>query len=228
MQIFASLCFFVFLLTCWCVLTASGLRSFTRHRETADDAEGREATSRVGGRDLGALVIPRAHEQLRVGRADCTAEQRYCGNDDDCDTLCRTFVRVRFVCDSDSTSTCVPAFVKSRPGDNDGDGGDAAEGGRECDTRNGEYALLVGYTALGYARWQCVQLYSHWQERETFCEGGNFAMNADVREPSFRDCDCPEGTLRAVHAMANQYDHGLPHCVPKERWPFLRNDMRQV
>lgn len=53
-------------------------------------------------------------------------------------------------------------------------------------------------------------------------------MDARVREPSYRDCRCPNDTLRMVKRVADQYDTSLPHCVHRSDMRFMRDDMTIV
>lgn len=55
--------------------------------------------------------------------------------------------------------------------------------GNACDVSQGEYAMLVGYTTLGTALWQCVQLYR--QFRDTI-KLGEFGLSRQ----SVRMCLC--------------------------------------
>lgn len=188
----------------------------SRAEESADPRTARLARN-VAALRSALRPTPEMDGTIVVGRVDCTAEIRYCDNDSDCASLCREYERARFVCSGDKT--CVTRAVRVD------DNGGAID---ECDTRRGEYAVLVGYTNVGAAEWRCVQLYKQYADRSKYCEGGEFDMNATVREPSYRDCSCPDGTVRCVYNIASVYESNLPHCVPKASWRFYRNSMRAV
>lgn len=151
---------------------------------------------------------------------DCAVDAKFCHTDTDCEYLCKKYKRIKFACDFNHT--CAPSQIDG------GDGGGSDDDDTppvKCDTSIGEYVMLVSYTTVGTAIWQCVQLYSHYSDRSKFCEGGDFDMNADIREPFYRDCKCPEGTTRAVYNIASFYDNSLPHCIPNNQIIFYKNSM---
>lgn len=147
---------------------------------------------------------------------DCSTVRRYCVYDQDCETICEPKKAVIFKCDENEI--CYPYFIEDK---ND-------PGKVECDTKHGEYALLVGYTSVGTALWQCVQLYRHFIDPTKFCENGIFDMDANVREPSYKDCTCPSDTIRAVYKISSFYDNAIPHCISEISWKFYKNDMLEV
>lgn len=152
-------------------------------------------------------------EPLRDQIQDCSTVRRYCMHDVDCETICKPYKLTIYKCDNNNV--CYPAPIE----DNE-DPGKVV-----CDTKHGEYALLVGYTTIGTALWQCVQLYRHYVDSTKFCENGVFDMDANKREPSYCDCTCPAGTIRAVYSIASFYDNAIPHCIPRETWKFYKSDM---
>lgn len=154
---------------------------------------------------------------------DCAKNDRYCSSSNDCLLLCKRYKYTEFLCDVTS-STCVPVPITDKGGDGDED----LSVPKPCDTKNGEYAVLVGFANIGAAVWQCIQIYSQYVDRSKFCENGVFDMNANVREPSFRDCECPSGTVRAVHSIGTAYDNSLPHCVREDQWQLLKFSMTKV
>lgn len=162
-------------------------------------------------------------------RVDCSIAKRFCVTDTDCTLLCKEYKRLLFHCDA-STATCEPRKISSDDDDPiDDREKDENKRDHHCDAKNGEYAMLVGYTTLGTALWQCIQLYRHFRDRSKFCEGGKFDMRADLREPSYRDCACPSGTIRAVYKHPTAYERigssSLPHCVPARSWNLYRASM---
>lgn len=180
-------------------------------------------------RDLSKPAIDRRNgggDTMRE-RVDCSIEKRFCVTDADCTLLCKEYKRLLFRCDA-STATCEPRKISN---DDPVDDREKDENKRDqrCDAKNGEYAMLVGYTTLGTALWQCVQLYRHFRDRSKFCEGGEFDMRADLREPSYRDCTCPSGTIRAVYKHPTAYERigsgSLPHCVSTRSWNLYRASM---
>lgn len=50
------------------------------------------------------------------------------------------------------------------------------------------------------------------------CEGGEFHMDAKIREPSYVDCICPQDTVRAVYKFSSEYESQIPHCIPRNQW----------
>lgn len=157
---------------------------------------------------------------------DCAANVRYCSTAYDCSILCTAFKYTWFDCDVD-TNTCVPKPMVNDDGDDDDDDNDE-DAPKKCDSKNGEFAVLVGIATIGTAVWQCVQLYKHFSDRTTFCENGRFDMDADVREPSYRDCECPQNTVRVIHSTVSSYDNALPHCVAFDKWDLLKDSMTLV
>lgn len=142
---------------------------------------------------------------------DCNRFQRYCLKSDNCNLLCKDAAVTSFTC---SKGICVE---ESSSNSNNPPSVDS-----NCDTKNGEYGLLIGYNELGVALWQCVQLYPAFADRKRYCENGVLNIDARVREPSYRDCICPAGNLRIVYreSVLGQVVNGLPHCVTKEVFPF--------
>lgn len=179
-------------------------------------------------RDLSKPSIEHSSDTVRE-RVDCSIERRFCVTDTDCTLLCKEYKRLLFRCDA-STGTCEPVKISN---DNDDPVDDREKDenkrDRQCDAKNGEYAMLVGYTTLGTALWQCVQLYRHFRDRSKFCEGGEFDMRADLREPSYRDCACPPETVRVVYKHPTAYEQigsgSLPHCIPRNEWALYRASM---
>lgn len=162
-------------------------------------------------------------------RVDCSVERRFCVSDNDCQILCKEYKRLLFRC-NDTSNTCDPQKIfNDAADDNDERENEENRQDKQCDVKNGEFAMLVGYTTLGTAIWQCIQLYRHFRDRSKFCEGGTFDMRADIREPSYRDCECPPDTIRAVYRHPTAYeqigDSALPHCISKLSWNLYRASM---
>lgn len=148
---------------------------------------------------------------------DCNAFTRYCLVSANCKILCKDAAVVEFDC---KEARC----LEREPGGGNDGGGSSGEG--KCDAKNGEYAVLVGYSELGVAQWQCVQMYPAWQVKSRYCEKGTLDIDARKREPSYRDCTCPLGTYRVVYkrTVLGQSVYGLPHCVPTELYKFYSLD----
>lgn len=128
---------------------------------------------------------------------------------------------VNFECNH---GVCVQSAVD--PGKPGSDGSSAAH----CDTKNGEYGLLVGYNELGIAQWECIQLYPSWQRKDIYCENGKVDIDVRAREPSYRDCICRSGDVRLVYrrSVLGQTVYGLPHCVPADRVKFYELSYSQM
>lgn len=143
----------------------------------------------------------------------CSQVRRPCLTDRDCATLCRG--NVVYSCDSSSNVCSEPRVI--------GVDGTIDENENEpptpikCRTDKGEYAVLQGFTDLGTANWNCVQLFPGWNDGPgtKFCENGVVDIDTRLRTPSYRDCQCPAGTTRIVYAISRlgQQVYGLPHCV---------------
>lgn len=136
---------------------------------------------------------------------NCGNFRSLCLFKENCNLFCKDAYIAEFDCNK---GVCVERPLDlNKPG--------AADQSSNCNTKNGEYGLLIGYNDLGFAQWQCVQLYPNWQNREKYCEGGTINIDARVREPSYRDCLCPENTTRMVYkkSLLGQTVYGLPHCV---------------
>lgn len=172
--------------------------------------------------------ILRQATRLRIGERvirdlpDCSVTVRYCAFDTDCDALCKDFRNIRFHCEENK---CVARPIVR---DNNDDSSDKNIDVINCNLEAGEYALLVGYTNLGVAKWKCVQMYKKFLQRDKFCEGGTFLFNALIKSPSYRDCLCPSDAIRAVYNVSSLYDDALPHCIPRTTWQFYANSMRPV
>lgn len=172
------------------------------------------------------LIVPSARREINDAQVvDCTESLHFCTSDADCSVMCRTYETVSFHCDA-RTHSCQPLNTSVRTPSPGGDGDDD-DNNRSfvaaCNVKAGEYAMLVGYTNLGAALWQCVQLYK--QFSGSFCESGVFNMDARMREPSYRDCPCPKGTVRMSKKLADQYDTQLPHCITAQNVRFYTDDM---
>lgn len=219
---------FACLLASWCVLFLGSKNlanesrdEISRSRET-DDIARRNDVARL--RDL---VNPNARLSTNdARRVDCSEVLRFCTSDAECSVMCRTYETVSNHCQA-LTHTCQPMITRVRtpPSSPGGDDGDRAND-ETCDLKAGEYAMLVGYTNIGAAIWQCVQMYKHFQG--SFCEHGTFRMDARLREPSYRDCECPAGTQRMIKRLADQYDTQLPHCIAQGNVRFYVDDMIAV
>lgn len=183
--------------------------------------------SNVVGRALRAreefrqTLTARIFRDRNSAEIDCSLETRYCKRDSDCLILCKFYANSRLTCDT-NRNVCNLTNV-SNDGGNDGSGDDVVR----CDNAAGEYALLVGYTTIGVAKWQCIQLYSNYSKREDFCENGEWSINANLREPSYRDCHCSSDDVLAVFKLPTVYDNALPHCIPRITWPLYQRAMEQ-
>jgi len=143
---------------------------------------------------------------------DCDALSTVCLSDSHCKLLCRNASIKHYQCD-EKRHVCVNL---SLPGMTSIAGNSHDDISSEnCNTRIGEYALLQGYNEIGVAQWRCVRLYPGWNDYSRYCEGGKVELDARRRPPSYRDCRCPDGTMRMVYrrSMIGQEVHGLPHCV---------------
>lgn len=154
--------------------------------------------------------------EIEMSIRDCSQIRRYCMHNQDCETICEPHTGVLFRCDENEI--CYPWFIEDNEDPNK----------VECDTKSGEYALLVGYTTVGTALWQCVQLYQQYVDRNKYCENGDFQMNVDLREPSYRDCTCSGNDIRAIYKIASAYDNALPHCISENNWRFYELDMIRI
>lgn len=153
---------------------------------------------------------------------DCSRTQRYCLDRDNCRLFCKDASVIEFDC---LNGICVQRAVdKEKPTHN------SSDGGSKCDTKNGEYGLLVGYNEIGVAMWECVQLYPAWQNRSSYCENGTIDLDVRKREPSYRDCTCRSSDVRIVYrySILGQSVNGLPHCVSSDRYKFYELSYRQI
>jgi hypothetical protein len=152
---------------------------------------------------------------------DCQKNVRYCLRADNCKMFCKDAAVVPFDC---TNGVCV-----QRPVDNEKPTGGDNES--HCDTKNGEYGLLVGYNELGIAQWECVQMYTMWtKNRKSYCQNGVLNIDARKREPSYRDCICPEGSVRIVYrkSVLGQTVCGLPYCVPENLYKFYELSYQRI
>lgn len=141
---------------------------------------------------------------------DCIHTQVACLKAENCTLLCKNASVLDF--------DCVKGMCTEKPigvGGGDSDRNDISNDPSNCDLKNGEIGLLVGYNEIGTAQWECVQLYPGWEKRSTYCEGGTVDIDARVRTPSYRDCMCPGGTTRMTYRRSTlgQTVYGLPHCI---------------
>lgn len=138
---------------------------------------------------------------------NCNTTRRLCLRSENCRLFCKDSAVVAFECEQ---GVCV-----ERAHDDVVDGA-KVEMSSNCDTKNGEFGLLVGYSELGVAQWECVQLYPGWENRSRYCENGTVELDTRVRTPSYKDCVCPADTQRMVYerSVLGQTVYGLPHCVP--------------
>lgn len=95
----------------------------------------------------------RIKEIVPIGNTmtDCAIDAKFCHVDTDCEYLCKRYKRIKFACDFNHT--CAPRQID---GGNGGGGDDDDIPLVKCDTKLGEYAMLVGYTTIGTAIWQCI------------------------------------------------------------------------
>lgn len=233
---------YAFLLLLWYCVLFSPLIQISRLRKRPCDANRRDSLMTPNAQlnysrrltNTASAKMSEAIKPLELStmtrRADCSVASRFCVYDQDCASLCRSYKNIYFACDKNAFANddtrirenyrigrCAPRAIV--------DESDQVTPREKCRVELGEYALLVGYTNLGTAIWQCVQLYQQYADRSSFCEGGRFDMNANIREPSYRDCLCPAGTVRAVSRLASMYDNHLPHCIAQDQWTFYRNSM---
>lgn len=165
------------MLTLWCVLFFRSSVLTHRDATTSNDTKGHRVQ-----RNAITLGIPQSHTQVKLPdliapsarlktndaqRVDCSESLRFCTSDADCSIMCQTYETVNFHCDA-QTHICQPLNTNIRvpksPGDDGDDDGDDDEttdrsGKSACNVKAGEYAMLMGYTNLGAALWQCMQLY---------------------------------------------------------------------
>jgi hypothetical protein len=182
---------------------------------SADRLEDRNVNSNVSRRRevqknlLGPLVP-----------VDCQKVNRYCLKPENCKLFCKDAAVVPFDC---TNGVCVQKAVDTtKPTGSDQQS--------PCDTKNGEYGLLVGYNDLGIAQWECIQLYPAWQDRKSYCQNGRLDLDVRAREPSYRDCTCSEGTTRMVYkkSVLGQTVFGLPYCVPNNVVKFYELSYAKV
>lgn len=152
---------------------------------------------------------------------DCNVNRRVCVTSENCQLFCKDATIVNFQCSNNGVCVEAPITASSSS-----DNSDYAV----CDTRGGEYGLLVGYNELGVAQWDCVQLYPGWQDRTQYCEKGIIDMDARVRAPTYSDCLCPPKTVRMVYnkSILGQTVYGLPHCVPNNLEKFYQLNYRKI
>lgn len=141
---------------------------------------------------------------------DCMVARVACLKADNCTLLCKNASVLDF--------DCVKGVCMEKPigiGGIDAGGNNSSNDQSNCDLKNGEIGLLVGYNEIGTAQWECVQLYPGWEKRNTYCEGGIVDIDARVRTPSYRDCMCPGGTTRMTYRRSTlgQTVYGRPHCI---------------
>lgn len=153
-----------------------------------------------------------------AGIVDCLNYSRLCVTDSDCSLMCLPYHNVRFICGQNVCSVTPIENSSEEPDENQ----------PNCNVKEGEFAIIVGLTDLGYISWRCVQLYPQYQLRDTFCEGGKFDMDARVREPSYRDCTCPPQSIRMIENFASFYDNAIPHCIPERNVFFYSENMKII
>lgn len=155
---------------------------------------------------------------------DCNTQERLCVQPENCRLFCKDASVMPFDC---VNGRCVESVQT-----NDATTNTAAGAGNEsnCDTKNGEFGLLVGYNDIGVAQWECVQLYPGWEERGRYCENGEVTLDTRVRTPSYTDCQCPAETIRMVYekSVLGQTVYGLPHCVPNHLVNFYSLSYRMM
>lgn len=157
---------------------------------------------------------------------DCDANRVVCLNNDNCKLLCKNSSVINYTCNE--RNICQDrSVIAEESNDNDGGKGSGIgisdndeTGARNCDAKNGEFALLQGYNEIGLAQWNCVNIYPGWQDKTKYCEKGIIDIDARVREPSYADCKCPRGTTRMIYrkSMIGQTVYGLPHCVENPKF----------
>lgn len=174
--------------------------------------------------DANGLTVHRRRDLQRdllgpIVPVNCSKINRYCLKAENCTLFCKDASVVKF--------DCVDGVCVSKPLDADKPTGDDTNS--NCDTKNGEYGLLVGYNEIGVAQWECVQLYPAWRDTTKYCEGGRVDIDVRVREPSYRDCLCPEDSVRIVYrkSVLGQTVYGLPHCVPRNMLKFYELSYEQ-
>lgn len=154
----------------------------------------------------------------------CSQIARPCLTDRDCSIVCNGS-GIEYYCDKKSLVCSEGVLPIGNDDDNKGDGNDNNDdNGKDipikCDTKNGEYALLQGYTEIGVAQWKCIQLYPGWEGGgKSYCEEGTVNLDTRIRTPSYKDCTCPSNTTRIVYMRSTlgQQVYGLPHCVKQPK-----------
>lgn len=177
--------------------TLASLNSFSAQKRTTELDTENDTVSRR--REIQTSILG------PIEPVNCGNFKTLCLVKENCNLFCKDAYIAEFDCNK---GVCVErAFDQNKPG--------AVDQSSNCDTKNGEYGLLVGYNDLGLAQWQCVQLYPGWVDKTKYCEGGTVDIDARLREPSYRDCTCPENTKRMVYkkSLLGQVVYGLPHCV---------------
>lgn len=157
---------------------------------------------------------------------DCDINHTICLSSNNCKLLCRNAAIINYTCNEQNIceDRSIVAEDINGGGGNGGSGvgiSDSDEtGARDCDTKNGEFALLQGYNEIGLAQWNCVNIYPGWQDKSKYCENGTIDIDARVREPSYADCKCPSGTTRMVYrrSLVGQSVYGLPHCIKNKKF----------
>ncbi|KAK2574849.1 hypothetical protein KPH14_013082 [Odynerus spinipes] len=155
---------------------------------------------------------------------DCDANRTICLSNNNCKLLCRNAAIIDYTCNEQNVCEDRSIVAEEGIGISDSD----ETGARECDTKNGEFALLQGYNEVGLAQWNCVNIYPGWQDKSKYCENGKVDIDARVREPSYADCKCPSGTSRMVYrrSLVGQNVYGLPHCIKNKK--FFELDYMEI
>lgn len=143
-------------------------------------------------------------------RKDCDRQNIFCATSSNCKVLCRPNIATQsYRCADDYRC------VTEREAINEESGQVSEVPGVDCNTKVGEIAVLVGYTSLGAAQWECVNLYSAWDPRtlnpetgkQRYCEDGIISFDARVKAPDARSsCTCPEGLFKIVPKSSNFND----------------------
>lgn len=151
---------------------------------------------------------------------DCMTARVACLKAENCTLLCKNAAVLDFA--------CVKGVCMEKPIGIGGinAGGNNSNDQSNCDLKNGEIGLLVGYNEIGTAQWECVQLYPGWEKRNAYCEGGTVDIDARFRTPSYRDCVCPGGTTRMTYRRSTlgQTVYGRPHCIRNPVMKFYEID----
>ena len=159
----------------------------------------------------------------------CRNQSVPCIDDRTCALLCNDHLLTPTMCRG---NLCV---LKSEIGGDNGGGvdggvvGDEEPAGTNCNTRIGEFAVLQALPDItGSALWRCVNLYSVYADRSTFCEGGTWNMDARVRAPSYSDCVCGQNHTRVVYEFPGLATDGRPHCIATSDLPYYSSSYRIV